>query len=302
MAGTRPGRGGGWACHRAECRTAPRSKAVAIPVFANGNIQCLRDVERCIQDTGVQGVMSAEGNLHNPALFEGRSPAVWELAEEYLDIVRQHPCPLSYVRAHLFKLWHHTLQVHQMLREELAKAKTLEGVAAVSRELKLRCQEDMARQKEGEKPAGGLPFFHWICQPYFRPGPKEGSKENGGAGSKRALEEEEGSMDVLSKNKQKKQLRNPHKTFDPSLKPKYARCDQCGNPKGNRCVFNLCRGCCKKRAFKEMADCPGHGLLFKTKLEKSLAWKGAQPRLQDPQQAGPGEPGGLPEVLGGALA
>uniref|UniRef100_A0A8I3RU54 tRNA-dihydrouridine(16/17) synthase [NAD(P)(+)]-like n=2 Tax=Canis lupus familiaris TaxID=9615 RepID=A0A8I3RU54_CANLF len=206
-------------------------KAVAIPVFANGNIQCLRDVERCIQDTGVQGVMSAEGNLHNPALFEGRSPAVWELAEEYLDIVRQHPCPLSYVRAHLFKLWHHTLQVHQELREELAKVKTLEGVTAVNQELKLRCQEDISRQKEGEKPSGGLPFFHWICQPYFRPGPREGSKENGGARSKRALEEEEGGTDVLSKNKQKKQLRNPHKTFDPSLKPKYAKCDQCGNPK-----------------------------------------------------------------------
>ncbi|XP_025783451.1 tRNA-dihydrouridine(16/17) synthase [NAD(P)(+)]-like [Puma concolor] len=58
--------------------------------------------------------------------------------------------------------------------------------------------------------------------------------------------------------------------------PKYAKCDQCGNPKGNRCVFNLCRGCCKKRAFREAADCPGHGLLFKTKLEKSLAWKGAR--------------------------
>lgn len=75
--------------------------------------------------------------------------------------------------------------------------KTLEGIAAVSQELKLRCQacaglaswdgvgrgssagdpgpsgllqEDISRQKEGEKPAGGLPFFHWICQPYFRPG------------------------------------------------------------------------------------------------------------------------------------
>ncbi|XP_047564305.1 tRNA-dihydrouridine(16/17) synthase [NAD(P)(+)]-like isoform X2 [Lutra lutra] len=232
-------------------------KAVAIPVFANGNIQCLRDVERCLQDTGVQGVMSAEGNLHNPALFEGRSPAVWELAEEYLDIVRQHPCPLSCVRAHLFKLWHHTLQVHQQLREELAKVKTLEGVVAVNQELKLRCQEDISRQKEGEKPSGGLPFFHWICQPYLRPGPGEGSKENGGARSKRALEEEEGGADVLSKNKQKKQLRNPHKTFDPSLKPKYAKCDQCGNPKGNRCVFSLCRGCCKKSAFREAADCPG---------------------------------------------
>ncbi|XP_077922404.1 tRNA-dihydrouridine(16/17) synthase [NAD(P)(+)]-like isoform X1 [Halichoerus grypus] len=206
-------------------------QAVAIPVFANGNIQSLRDVERCIQDTGVQGVMSAEGNLHNPALFEGRSPAVWELAEEYLDIVQHYRCPLSYVRAHLFKLWHHTLQVHQQLREELAKVKTLEGVAAVNQELKLRCQEDISRQEEGEKPSGGLPFFHWICQPYLRPGPREGSKENGGARSKRALEEEEGGTDVLSKNKQKKQLRNPHKTFDPSLKPKYAKCDQCGNPK-----------------------------------------------------------------------
>ncbi|XP_053424231.1 tRNA-dihydrouridine(16/17) synthase [NAD(P)(+)]-like isoform X2 [Nycticebus coucang] len=224
-------------------------KAVTIPVFANGNIQCLQDVERCLRDTGVQGVMSAEGNLHNPALFEGRSPAVWELAEEYLDLVRQHPCPLSYVRAHLFKLWHHTwrqlikqpggpssicwvcprLQVHQQLREELAKVKTLEGIAAVSLELKLRCQEEMSRW-QGKKPPSDLPFFHWICQPYIRPGPRDGSK-NAGACSKRALEEEEGSMEVLSKNKQKKQLRNPHKTFDPSVKPKYAKCDQCGNPK-----------------------------------------------------------------------
>lgn len=74
--------------------------------------------------------------------------------------------------------------------------KTLEGIAAVSQELKLRCQagtrraggcwagdshagpvaerslpqEDMARQEAGTQPAGDLPFSHWICQPYVRPG------------------------------------------------------------------------------------------------------------------------------------
>uniref|UniRef100_A0A667YNN2 tRNA-dihydrouridine(16/17) synthase [NAD(P)(+)]-like n=1 Tax=Myripristis murdjan TaxID=586833 RepID=A0A667YNN2_9TELE len=174
-------------------------KAVNIPVFANGNIHHLSDVERCIQETGVQGVMSAEGNLHNPALFEGRSPPVWEMAEEYLEVVKEHPpCTLSYVRAHLFKLWHHTLQIHQDLREELAKVKNLESLADVSKQLRLR-----------------LSLFLFAA--------------------------------------------------------KYIKCEQCGNPKGNKCVFNLCRGCCKKKAFKEVADCPSHGLRFKTKAEKRKA-------------------------------
>ncbi|XP_054702090.1 tRNA-dihydrouridine(16/17) synthase [NAD(P)(+)]-like isoform X2 [Grus americana] len=256
-------------------------KAVSIPVFANGNIQCLSDVEECIRKTGVHGVMSAEGNLHNPALFEGRNPLVWEMAEEYLEIVQKYPCPLSYVRAHLFKLWHHTLQVYQQLREELAKVKTLEGIVDVNRELKLRCQV----------PRWALiSLNNTVCTWWELTMPKERCKENGASGTekgvrgKRALEEEEdGNSELLSKNKQKKKLRNPNKSFDPSLKPKYAKCDQCGNPKGNKCVFNMCRGCCKKRAFKETADCPGHGLLFKTKYEKSLSWQSSQRVIQNPE-------------------
>lgn len=39
---------------------------------------------------------------------------------------------------------------------------------------------------------------------------------------KRALEEDEdGNSELLSKNKQKKKLRNPNKSFDPTLKRKF---------------------------------------------------------------------------------
>lgn len=129
----------------------PKIKAVTdtikdrLPVFANGGMPGVQEVEPCIEGTGVDGVMTAEGNLYNPMMFsplnaiEGRryfeglpetmrvalsecdgqlqgewnreraayAPSTW-LANQYLAIVKTLPSTEtngSAIKGHLFKLF-----------------------------------------------------------------------------------------------------------------------------------------------------------------------------------------------------
>lgn len=86
--------------------------ALEVPVLANGNIQTLHDVHRCMEYTGADGVMSAESLLEDPALFAARRLQPSDSAHlegcklllEYLDLLEQYPCPTRMVRGHVFKL------------------------------------------------------------------------------------------------------------------------------------------------------------------------------------------------------
>jgi tRNA-dihydrouridine synthase 1 len=51
-------------------------------IFANGNILNQGDIERCLEATGADGVMSAEGNLSDPTLFS-KVPEVGNEGREY---------------------------------------------------------------------------------------------------------------------------------------------------------------------------------------------------------------------------
>ncbi|GAC98979.1 potential tRNA dihydrouridine synthase [Pseudozyma hubeiensis SY62] len=184
-------------------------REVKVPVIANGNVLYPQDWREALERTGADGVMSAEGNLYNPAIFfeaEGSEtmfpsnkgfPSITEMAREYLDIVGKLKTPTqsSAIKAHLFRLCRPALEVHRDLREVLGKSRFDSSATGAERvksygefveELGRRLEADMKDPKWEAKPepalpgsvsylteagVGGRPVWvpHWLAQPYFRP-------------------------------------------------------------------------------------------------------------------------------------
>ncbi|WVF66665.1 hypothetical protein IAT40_001406 [Kwoniella sp. CBS 6097] len=162
-------------------------QAVNVPVFANGNILYYEDVQRCLKVTGCDGVMSAEGNLSNPALFLPPShphfhPPITLMANRYLDIVEALKTPTagSAIKAHLFRMLKPVLDTDEGLRIKIATARYDQGMGdfrALLEEIDRRCEA--SRTEAGPSwrappvdPATGyrsLPLF--VVQPQIRAKP-----------------------------------------------------------------------------------------------------------------------------------
>ncbi|KAK4260114.1 hypothetical protein QN277_003271 [Acacia crassicarpa] len=115
--------------------------AVKIPVLANGNIRHLEDIRDCLEETGVEGVMSAETLLENPALFAGFRTTEWatgsevasvdgkldqaDLLVEYLKLCEKYPVPWRMIRSHVHKLLGDWFSVQPHIREDLNKQSRL---------------------------------------------------------------------------------------------------------------------------------------------------------------------------------
>ncbi|XP_059623922.1 uncharacterized protein LOC132266921 [Cornus florida] len=109
--------------------------AVRIPVLANGNIRHVGDVQSCLEETGADGVLSAESLLENPALFAGFQTAEWvqgseesnedgildqaDLLVEYLKLCEKYPVPWRMIRSHVHKMLGDWFKIQPHVREDL---------------------------------------------------------------------------------------------------------------------------------------------------------------------------------------
>lgn len=173
-------------------------------MIANGNLLYQEDIGRSLDATQTDAVMSAEGNLYNPALFnihkkklDERFPRVDKLLREYFEIAKATPGAASAtaMKSHFFKLMHAFLPIHTEIRSALGSIrkgehdefeKIVQQVEAVVEKLYENPElEDIVIEDGHIEDWGGsykeIPY--WRCQPYFRT--VNGVKSNG----KRTTEE-----------------------------------------------------------------------------------------------------------------
>ncbi|EFA81543.1 tRNA-dihydrouridine synthase 1-like protein [Heterostelium album PN500] len=121
-------------------------EALVIPVIANGSVGEWGDIEECLKETGADGVMSADGILNNPAMFNGAERiGSTTLCREYLEMVKKYPTPYQIVRSHFYKMLKKECEHYEDLRDKLAHLYEMPQFYDILEEIDRRYRENVPK-------------------------------------------------------------------------------------------------------------------------------------------------------------
>ncbi|KYQ91275.1 tRNA-dihydrouridine synthase 1-like protein [Tieghemostelium lacteum] len=122
-------------------------KELTIPVIANGSVLEYEDIDRCLNQTGADGVMSADGILANPAMFSGLNVDTIQVARDYLELCHKYPTQLGIARSHLFKMLKSKLDLQADLRDQLHQCATYPELSEIVEQLDHRIKTNAPQVK-----------------------------------------------------------------------------------------------------------------------------------------------------------
>ena len=175
---------------------------IKIPMFCNGGIYNYADVERCLEYTKVQGVMSSEALLENPCLFSNKIYDLDEIAMEYLDLCIKYKSDIKYIKPHLFKFLYAGLDSNHDLRERLAKGNNFEEFLEITKTLQKRRENVKLEDKFG---------WYWRHQ-------KNGKKEDTDKSNQPNAEKKPNSSEKMVNEEKKDQNDDPEEIKDILIK------------------------------------------------------------------------------------
>ncbi|CAD5205902.1 unnamed protein product [Bursaphelenchus okinawaensis] len=254
---------------------------LSIPVIANGNIQMPGDVEKCIEKTGAVAVMSAEGILSNPLLFEGIIRPGFDVAKEYLELAERYKASTATIRAHVFRMCHYSFLKYPDLRERNSYVISLDEFKSVVNDLEKRCREENTIDPYDVKLVDlALPFPemvasipYYLCKPYVRATQSlEPVEKDFRIQRKVEMAKIQNETGLSFRQIRKRERRRIDMKKEFSRKCAFPVCKRCNQPAGVGCENEMCRKCCRFVCVRNGKLCKAHRFTIETLRDRRDAY------------------------------
>ena len=131
-------------------------KLVKIPVIANGGLQSFEDIDKCLEYTGCDCVMSGEKMIEMPTFFSKKMYDINDIALEYCDIWKKYrpnimnkKTQMSQIRGHMFKFLYTACNMYPEYNQKIALTQTVDEIIEIAKEMKDKMKNVKMEDKYG---------------------------------------------------------------------------------------------------------------------------------------------------------